>query len=212
MLGRNINLPSIYNDKPSADRSQKEITLEHLSVLHAIRQAFVATESSRKLKLALQKKSGRTREHFDHGSQVYYKRNGDQKWKGLGKVVGHDGAVIFIRQGGFFIKAHCSSVQLAHDLENSNSNHQIEDIDNSQDEEKQKSTQEKIKNDKTHIDESDDKSEVNEDISKPTVHNSEKLTSTNNSSEKLNDENTTTFEKLTNKLAAININDNNNES
>ena len=72
-----------------------------------------------------------------------------------------------------------------------------------------KSTQEQINNDKTCIDESDDEREVNKDVSKPTVHNSEKLTSTNNSSEKLNEENTTT---LMNKLAAININDNNNES
>ena len=65
---------------------------------------------------------------------------------------------------------------------------------------------------KTGIDDSDDKSKINEDISKPIVHNSEKSTSTNNSSEKLTEENTTTLEKLTNKLAAININDNNNES
>ena len=39
------------------------------------------------------------------------------------------------------MKAHCSCLQLAHDLENSNSNHQIENINNSQDEENQKSIQ-----------------------------------------------------------------------
>ena len=101
VLGKNINLPSIFNDQPSADLPQNEIITEHWSVLHATRQAFIATESSKKLKAALQKEKNRqNRKHFDHGSQVYYKQNGDQKWKGPGKVVGHDGAVIFIKHGG----------------------------------------------------------------------------------------------------------------
>ena len=154
---------------------------------------------SKKLTTACQKKTRQTREHSDHGSQLYYKRNGEQNWKGLGKVVGDDG-VIFIRHRGFFIKANCSRVQLAHNLENSNLNHQTENIDNSQDEESRKSTQEKINN-KTRIDDSDDE---------PIVHNSKKSISANNSSKKLNEENTTTLEKSTNKLATVNINDNNN--
>ena len=89
--------------------------------------------------------------------------------------------------------------------------HQIENKDNSQDEENQKSTQANNSS-KTRIDDINNESEINEDISKPIVHNSIKSSSTNNSSEKLNEENTTTLEKLTNKLAAININDNDNES
>ena len=71
-------------------------------------------------------------------------------------------------------------------------------------------SQYKENNNKTRIDESDDKSERNKDISKPIKRNSEKSTSTNNLSEKLNEENVNTLEKWMNKLAAININDNNN--
>ena len=57
VLGRNISLPLIYNDKPSADLPQNEIIIEHLSVLQVLtRQAFTATQSSKKLKTALQKK------------------------------------------------------------------------------------------------------------------------------------------------------------
>ena len=59
VLGRNINLPSIYNDQPLADLPQNEIITEHWSVLHATRQAFIATESSKKLKAALQKEKNR---------------------------------------------------------------------------------------------------------------------------------------------------------
>ena len=53
--------------------------------------------------------------------------------------------------------------------------------------------------------------EINEDISKPVAHNGKKSTS-NNSSRKLNEENTTTLKKSMNKLAGINIHDNDNES
>ena len=37
VLRRNINLPSIYNDKPSADLPQNKIVIEHLLVLHETR-------------------------------------------------------------------------------------------------------------------------------------------------------------------------------
>ena len=53
VLERNNNLPSIYNDKPPADLPQNEIIIEHLSILYATRQAFIATESSKELKNAL---------------------------------------------------------------------------------------------------------------------------------------------------------------
>ena len=56
VLGRNINLRSIYNDKPLADLPLNEIIIEHLSVLNATRQAFIAAELSRKLKLHSKRK------------------------------------------------------------------------------------------------------------------------------------------------------------
>ena len=50
VLGRNINLPSIYTDKPSAELPQNETIVEHLSVLHATRKAFVATQFIKEVK------------------------------------------------------------------------------------------------------------------------------------------------------------------
>ena len=58
VLGRNINLRSIYNDKPLADLPLNEIIIEHFSVLNATRQAFIATELSKKLKLHSKRKPG----------------------------------------------------------------------------------------------------------------------------------------------------------
>ena len=65
VLVRNSNLPSMYNDKPLADLPRNKIIIEHLLVLHVTRQTFIATELSKKLKTALQKK---TRQ--DHGSWI----------------------------------------------------------------------------------------------------------------------------------------------
>ena len=72
ILGKNINLPSIYSDQPSTDLPQNEIVIEHSSVSHVTKQAFMTAELYQKLKVALQRKTHQTREHFDHGLQVYY--------------------------------------------------------------------------------------------------------------------------------------------
>ena len=47
---------------------------------------------------------------------IYYKRNNDIKWKGPGKIAGQDGSVVFIRHGDFYIKVHCSRIQIADSL------------------------------------------------------------------------------------------------
>ena len=73
--------------------------MRHLNALHATRQAFVTTESSLKLKLALRKQTRQARDFFEPGSEVYFKRNIDQKWRGSGIATGQDGAVVFNRQG-----------------------------------------------------------------------------------------------------------------
>ena len=87
-------------------------------------------ESSNKLRKALQAKTRRTRDFFELGEKVYYKRNNDIKWKGPGKVVGQDGPVVFIRHGGFYIKAHCSRVQLINDKTTDKSEHDHLDDNN----------------------------------------------------------------------------------
>ena len=54
VFDKNITLPSIFTDQPSADLPENEIVIKHLHTLQATRQAFITAESSRKLKLALQ--------------------------------------------------------------------------------------------------------------------------------------------------------------
>ena len=116
VFGKNIKIPSIYVDQPSADLPDNEIVIKHLNTLHATRQAFITTESSRKLKLALPKQTWQTRNFFETGSEVYFKRNIDQKWRGPGIVVGQYGAIVFVHQRGLLYKVHYSRTQKACDL------------------------------------------------------------------------------------------------
>ena len=113
-------------------------------------------------------------------------------------MVGHDGAIIFIRHGGFFIKAHCSRVQLAHDLENGHLDNNNETTDKIMNDENQDLTPENFSNNKTYIEESDDDNKI--------IEQTTPIAPPNNSSKEQN-----TLENLTKQLAAIDINDYNNE-
>ena len=113
VFGKSVNLPSTMNDNLSAGHSDNPLILEHLQALHSAREEFMKSESSNKLRNKLRKQTRHTREHFDLGQEVYYKRSNDVKWKGPGKVIGQDGSVVFVRHGGFYVRVHCSRIQTA---------------------------------------------------------------------------------------------------
>ena len=81
-----------------------------MNTLHATRKAFITTESC-KLKLPLTKQTQKIRDFFVPGSEVFFKRNIDQKWRDPGIIIGQDGATVFIRQGGLLYKVYCSRTQ-----------------------------------------------------------------------------------------------------
>ena len=41
---------------------------------------------------------------YDNGDSIYYKRTRKEKWRGPGKVIGHDRKVIFIHQDIILIR------------------------------------------------------------------------------------------------------------
>ena len=110
MFGKNVNLPSAMNDQLSTGYSTNPLIIEHLKALRSAQESFMKAESSAKLRNALREQTRHTREHFDLGQVVYYKRNSGIKWKGPGKIVGQDGSVVFISFGGFYIIAHCCRI------------------------------------------------------------------------------------------------------
>ena len=136
------------------------------------------------------------------------------KWKGPGKVIGHDGVAIYIRHGGLTIKAHCSRVQLANDLEHNTIKEQTEKHDNNSLTEYTNKNLDnintvegtykiKVNDNQNLIYESDSDNETCEENSKINENDN----STNNPSQQEHEEDV--LIDLTNKLAAININENN---
>ena len=131
VLGWNINLTSIYNDKPSAYLPQNPLVIEHLSAAHATWQAFTTTGHKKKLKLPFVDKYVTPETNLKMVQKFYYKRNNNIKCKEPGKVVGQDGAIIFIRHGGI-----CLWVQWSHEFNYLKTNQEKSNITESENEQK----------------------------------------------------------------------------
>ena len=106
VFGHNPNFPNVMtNQLPALDAStSSEILATHLNALHAAREAFIQSESSEIIRRALRCKIRASEEKYEHGEWVYYKREGQEKWLGPGKVVFQDGKVVFVRHGGVFVR------------------------------------------------------------------------------------------------------------
>ena len=49
---------------------------------------------------------------------VVYKRQGEDKWRGPGNVIGRDGKQVLVRHGGIYVRVHACHLQNSH-LKNS---------------------------------------------------------------------------------------------
>ena len=115
VFGRNPNLPSVLTAKPPGLRfvTPSQVIAEHLNALHAARKAFTESESSRKIKTALQRQTRTsTSKECANGDHVYYKRQGENEWRGPGLVLGIDGKQVMVRHGGKLV--HVSPCSLQH--------------------------------------------------------------------------------------------------
>ena len=80
------------------------IVASHLNALHSARRAYIEVESSEKVRRALKHKIRANATNFRMGEKVFYKRNGNNKWKGPGKIVGQDGKIVFVRHGNIYVR------------------------------------------------------------------------------------------------------------
>jgi hypothetical protein len=111
MFGRNPKLPNIITDPlPSWENEGISHTLtKHLEAMKATRKAFIESEDSKKLKLALEAKVRTNNTTHHNGDWVYFKKAGNDGWHN-GKVVCQDGKVIFIRSGSFLYRCSANMV------------------------------------------------------------------------------------------------------
>ena len=106
VLGRNPSLPNITSATPPALQgvTHSESLAKHLNTLHATRKAFIESETCERIRRALRSKIRASEQSYKHGDRVYYKRDGQDKWIGPGKVVFRDSKVVFVRHGGVFVR------------------------------------------------------------------------------------------------------------
>ena len=105
--------PSIINDNlPALESFNQSPNLAiHTATLHSAQRAFIACESSEKIKRALQNNIYPSGQVYNIKDEVYYKCDNSPKWKGPAKVLGQDGPVVFLHHGTRHTKAHVCRVQ-----------------------------------------------------------------------------------------------------
>ena len=107
VFGRNPNFPVATESELPALSSEtaSKLLADHLNALYAAREAFVHTESSQKIKRALLKQTRTSNVHmYTPGTQVYYKRSDNRKWKGPGIVLGSFNKQVLVKHGSFFYR------------------------------------------------------------------------------------------------------------
>ena len=113
VFGKNSNLPNIINDTlPALEKVTTSADLVlHIGTFHSAREAFMKAQTSEKNKIALKKQTRQTREKYELNEEVHCQRDTDEQWKRPVKVLGQDGAVVFLQHGSRLIKAHARCVQ-----------------------------------------------------------------------------------------------------
>lgn len=105
VFGQNPNLSSVLVDNQPAleGTTMSARMVEHISALHASRKTFTEAESSERIRRAICKQLRPTDDMYVTGDKVYYKGVQCPEWKGPGVVIGQDGAVVFVRDGGTLV-------------------------------------------------------------------------------------------------------------
>ena len=109
VFGKNPRIPGILVDRPPALDSDTSacIVRENANAIHSARRAFIASESSEKIRRALRyniRTSGDVK--YYTGDKVYYKRLNSQQWKGPATVLGQDGQQVLVKHGGVYVRVH----------------------------------------------------------------------------------------------------------
>ena len=122
VFGENIKLPNVINDQLSSASPEMKTIGDHLLALHAAQKAFIAAESSDKIRRALHKQTRNTCDLFLNSHNVYYKRDSDTKWRGPGKLLVRM-APLFLCHGELLVKVNSYHLQHILSSNTNNENH-----------------------------------------------------------------------------------------
>ena len=80
--------------------------------MYESRTAFIKARNSNILKRAIKDKVTFQDLKFFMGDLVYFKKHNMKRWCGPARVLGQDGKIVILRQGGFDLRVHASRVVL----------------------------------------------------------------------------------------------------
>ena len=95
-------MPSVLNDKlPALEEDVSSVTVENnLAAMRSVREEFIQSESSEKIKRALRSKVKSCNDtKFQNGDRVYYKRDDNAKWRGPAVVIGQENKQFLVKHG-----------------------------------------------------------------------------------------------------------------
>lgn len=141
VFGKNPNLPNIMTATPASlqGKTISETLAKHLNSLHASRLAFIKTDADERIRRALRNRIRAAEETYRNGDKVFYKRDGQEKWIGPGKVIFQDGQVVFVRHGGIFVRVSPTRLSRVGNSD-CNDHHEARDLNMLEKEEDEEST------------------------------------------------------------------------
>ena len=125
VFGRQIKLPNILEDPPPTweEPERSKTLLDTLEAIHATREKYIMAERCEKIKRALRAKIRIADTIYENGDLVYFKKEGENTWRGPAKVVFQDSKVIFLRVGAVYYRVSANRIikasdQLAEEIKN----------------------------------------------------------------------------------------------
>ena len=156
VFGKNPTLPSVLTNRlPALEGvTGSKLIADHLNALHQARQEVIKLEASEKIRRALKAKT-RTHNNIRYlpGDEVFFKREGEDRWKGPAKVIGQDGSKILVKTPNSLISVHSCRVCLTADSENEKNLQLSEETQNLNE-----------KSEKAHINDDENKSKTRDQL------------------------------------------------
>ena len=155
VFGRQIKLPNILDDPPPAweEPTKSKSLLETLDALHKARTEYTKAERCERIRKALKAKIRIADTIYENGDIVYFKKEGEESWKGPAKVVFQDSKVIFIRVGSIYYRVSANRLikagdELAKDILKKEKSEDI--INNKVNDDENETHKEKVTTNKQH--------------------------------------------------------------
>ena len=116
VLGKTPHIPGLDDIKLVTELNETTVSkmlADHLNAMYLSRQAYMKAMQSDRLKRALKDRITFQDEKYFLGDQVYFKRKDQKRWQGPASVLGQDGKIVIVRQGGYHLRVHSSRVILS---------------------------------------------------------------------------------------------------